>query len=198
VTMQERSMLLDLEITLHAGHQREQQKLMAVLASRLGYSAVVLPNEIASGPDRAELIADIEGVIDSGVRVIVDDPADRSVVRTTNLAEIRARRIELGSGPDSRTLTVAAPISIGRTMNEAQARASRDPRFVGDAHPEMTGIYGTFEQAQAQMIELAQAGATTLRVTLADDFDIADLLAQVKALMVGPTVVLHEQASRAD
>jgi hypothetical protein len=83
-------------------------------------------------------------------------------------------------------------------MNEAQARASRDPRFVGDAHPEMTGIYGTFEQAQAQMIELAQAGATTLRVTLAYVFDLADLLAQVKALMVGPTVVLHEQASRAD
>ena len=78
-------------------------------------------------------------------------------------------------------------------MSEAVARASRDPRFVGAAHPEVSGIFGTFEQAQTQVIALADAGAQELWVTLADDYDISDLLAQVKALVVGPTVVLHQR-----
>lgn len=75
------------------------------------------------------------------------------------------------------------------------ARAGRDPRFVGAAHPEATGLFGTFEQAQIQVLELARAGADELRVTLADEIDVADLLAQTRALVVGPTAALWQRGS---
>ena len=85
------------------------------------------------------------------------------------------------------------PVSIGRTYNEAVARADRDPRFVGEAHPQASGIFGTFEQAQEQVLALARAGAEVLLVTLPYELDIADLLAQVKALVVGATPALFQQ-----
>jgi alkanesulfonate monooxygenase SsuD/methylene tetrahydromethanopterin reductase-like flavin-dependent oxidoreductase (luciferase family) len=88
---------------------------------------------------------------------------------------------------------VAIPISIGRTYNEAVARADRDERFVGDAHPRESGIFGTFEQAQEQVLELARAGAEVLLVTVPHELDVADVLAQVKALVVGATPALFDR-----
>ena len=72
-------------------------------------------------------------------------------------------------------------------------RSDRDPRFVGEAHPQESGIFGTFEQAQEQVLALARAGAEVLLVTLPYELDIADLLAQVKALVVGATPALFQQ-----
>ena len=106
---------------------------------------------------------------------------------------MRAARAELDEQEDSRPLIVAVPISIGRTFNEAVARADRDPRFVGDAHPRESGIFGTFEEAQQQVLSLARAGAEVLLVTVPQELDIADVLAQVKALVVGATPVLFDQ-----
>ena len=78
-------------------------------------------------------------------------------------------------------------------MQVAEARADRDPRFVGDAHPRECGVFGTFEQAQEQVLELARAGAEVLLVTVPDDQDVADVLAQVRALVVGATPALLER-----
>ena len=60
-------------------------------------------------------------------------------------------------------------------------------------HPQASGIFGTFEQAQEQVLALAHAGAEVLLVTLPYELDIADLLAQVKALVVGATPALFQQ-----
>ena len=102
------------------------------------------------------------------------------------------RRARTAVGPAGRVVVDVA-VAIGRTRSEAAARAARDPRFVGAGHPEAGGIFGTFEQAQALVLELARAGADELRVTLADEIDVADLLAQTRALVVGPTRALLDR-----
>ncbi|CAB4993358.1 unannotated protein [freshwater metagenome] len=181
--------LLELGISLHPEHDLARHRLMTVLASRLGYASVVVPRECANAD---ELAVDLRSVA-AGTVVEVDDPTDVHVVRAAHLDAIRVARATLDAAGDTRRVVVAVPVAIGRTTNEAAARASRDSRFVGDQHPELSGIFGTFEQAQRQVIEIAGAGGGALRVTLADDPDIADLMAQVRALVVGPTVVLHRQ-----
>lgn len=107
---------------------------------------------------------------------------DHVVLRTADPEAVRRH-----AGFD---VTVAVPLAIGRTRSEAVARADRDPRFVGDRHPEVSGIFGTFEQAQQQVLALAEAGADRLIVTLAHELDVADLLAQTRALVVGATPAL--------
>ncbi|GEC03262.1 hypothetical protein SSP24_09170 [Streptomyces spinoverrucosus] len=99
---------------------------------------------------------------------------------------------ERGGGRDGApVLSIALTVSIGRTMSEAEARAQRDPALSGPHHPKIAGLFGTLEHAQEQGLELARAGAGALRATLADEQDVADLLAQLRAVAVGPTPLLH-------
>jgi hypothetical protein len=129
--------------------------------------------------------------------VVVDtDDEQPGRVRSAESEVVRATRRELDAAGDARPLVVDVPISIGRTRNEAVARAERDPRFVGDAHPEVSGVFGTFEQAQARVLALAEAGADVLLVTVPDELDVADVLAQVRALVVGATPALFSRAQR--
>jgi len=72
-------------------------------------------------------------------------------------------------------------------MNEAIARADLEPRFAGDRHPRCVGIFGTFEQAQDQVLALARAGADGLVLDVPLGRDVADVLAQIRALVVGAT-----------
>lgn len=181
-------MLLELGITLHAEHDADRQRLMAVLASRLGYALVVVPR--GSAADSPDALAALRDAVGEQTTVRVDDPDDTAVVRTAAPDEVRAARARLDAAGDARPVEVAVTLAIGRTLQEAQARAWRDARFADADHPSLAGIYGTFEQAQEQVLDLAAAGAGVLRVTPADDPDIADLLAQVRALVVGPTVAL--------
>jgi hypothetical protein len=95
--------------------------------------------------------------------------------------------------PARHPVVAALPVSIGRTVSEAMARALREPRFAGDRHPREAGLFGTYEDAQGQALELAAAGADGLQVTVADEIDVADLLAQVRSLVVGATPVLHSR-----
>jgi hypothetical protein len=85
-------------------------------------------------------------------------------------------------------------------MNEAVARADREPRFAGDRHPRVSGIFGTFEQAQEQVLALARAGADGLVVDVPVELDFADVLAQVKALVVGatPALLAHPGSTEKD
>jgi alkanesulfonate monooxygenase SsuD/methylene tetrahydromethanopterin reductase-like flavin-dependent oxidoreductase (luciferase family) len=133
------------------------------------------------------------------VRLPAFDPAAAgTVVAAATRAEAAAAvaaavadRAAAGLRPDQHPVIVALPVSIGRTVNEAEARASRDPRLGGGGHPRGRGLFGTQEQAQTQVLELAAAGADGLRVTVPDEVDVADLLAQVRSLVVGATPVLH-------
>ena len=180
---------------LNPAHDRASQAHMARLAGRLGFIACHLPlgeDATLSASDMEVLISAAEPallVIDHGTSS--DDEVDAvGIVRSADPDVIRRARARLDEGEDNRPLIVAVPISIGRTMNEAVARADLDPRFVGDAHPRVSGIFGTFEQAQEQVLAIAQAGAEVLLVTVPDERDVADVLAQTRALVVGATPVI--------
>lgn len=184
--------LLDLAIMLRPDADREERELVARLAGRLGYFAVHVPLP----PGRNLSVEEIEPLIEAAApaMVVIDDgSANVGVVRRNDPALVRQARAELDALEDSRPLIVAVPISIGRTLNEAMARADREPRFVGEDHPEVSGIFGTFEQAQEQVLALARAGAEVLLVTAPHELDIADVLAQIKALVVGATPALFDR-----
>lgn len=182
-------MLLDLAVVLPPSRDRAGREHMARLAGRLGYTAVhVHPGQLEDGETETLVTAADPAmvVVDSGEDVV-------GVVRSNDPVEVRRIRAVLDQGEDLRPLMVAVPISIGRTLNEAVARADRDSRFVGPNHPEVAGIFGTFEQAQHQVLELARAGAEILLLTVPDELDIADVLAQVRALVVGATPALLDR-----
>jgi len=185
--------LLDLAVMLHADHDRAAREHMARLAGRLGYLAVHVPVPCALTSDEVDsLVAAAEPAL-----VVVDTDGDQpGRVRSADPDAVRAVRHQLDAAGDRRPLVVDVPISIGRTRNEAVARAERDPRFVGDAHPEVSGLFGTFEQAQTLVLALAEAGADVLLVTVPDELDVADVLAQVRALVVGPTAALFSMTRK--
>jgi alkanesulfonate monooxygenase SsuD/methylene tetrahydromethanopterin reductase-like flavin-dependent oxidoreductase (luciferase family) len=185
--------LLALAVMLHADHDQPAREHLARLAGRLGYIAVHVPSECslsAAEVDSLVLAADpAMVVVDTGE----NEPGR---VRSAALDVVRRARHELDASGDRRPLVVDVPISIGRTRNEAVARADRDPRFVGDDHPAVSGVFGTFEQAQVQVLGLAEAGADVLLVSVPDDLDVADVLAQVRAVVVGATPALFNRGER--
>jgi hypothetical protein len=184
--------LLSLAVMLHPDQDAAHRFQLARLAGRLGYLAVHVPLP-ASGSLADQELA---GLVDAAApaTVVVDDAAQApGVVRGYDLDRVRAAREYLDRQGDRRPLVVAVPISVGRTRNEAVARADRDPRFRGDAHPRVSGVFGTFEEAQQQVLALARAGAEVLLVTVPDELDVADVLAQVKALVVGATPALFRR-----
>jgi hypothetical protein len=169
---------MDLSVRLHADQDPAQRAQLAMLANRLGYTAVIAPPGL--DPDEIARLA------------LVADEADADAVFVHHADPDLVRAARVKGGPSAHVI-VDVPVSIGRTRSEAAARAARDPRFVGAAHPQVAGIFGTFEQAQGLVLELARAGADELRVTLADEIDVADLLAQTRALVVGPTRALLDK-----
>jgi hypothetical protein len=116
------------------------------------------------------------------------------VFSASSRAEITARVAAAARADVSHRLHVgvAVGVSIGRTMSEAQARVARDP-FLAASGVADAGLFGPFEQVQEQVLALAAAGVDWLRADLADEHDIADLLAQLRAATVGPALVLHER-----
>jgi alkanesulfonate monooxygenase SsuD/methylene tetrahydromethanopterin reductase-like flavin-dependent oxidoreductase (luciferase family) len=114
---------------------------------------------------------------------------DRAVV-AARVAETREARAAAGKGPAEFTIVVDLTVAIGRTMREAEVRAERDPLLAGERHPKGAGLFGTLEHAQEQVLAYARAGADRLRATLADEHDVADLLAQFRSLAVGPLPLL--------
>jgi hypothetical protein len=121
--------------------------------------------------------------LDAAGQVLVG--VDRAVV-ATSVAETRDARAAAGKGAAEFTIVVDLTVAIGRTMREAEVRAERDPLLAGERHPRSAGLFGTLENAQEQVLAYARAGADRLRATLADEHDVADLLAQFRSLAVGP------------
>jgi hypothetical protein len=181
-------------VRLHDDHDRETREQMARLAARLGYVAVHVPVGCSLTADEmGTLVAAAEPAL-----VVIDTDGEApGHVRSADADLVRAVRRQLDDAGDPRPVVVEVPISIGRTRNEAVARADRDHRFVGDAHPAVSGVFGTFEQAQVHVLALAQAGAGVLLVTVPDELDVADVLAQVRALVVGATPALFTRQERA-
>ena len=181
--------LLDLAVVVPPTRDRSGREHLARLAGRLGYTAIHVSAEALEPDELNSLVLAAEPTM-----VVLDDgPDPLGIVRSRDPQEIREMRQRLTEVEDQRPLIVAVPISIGRTRNEAVARAARDERFDGDAHPEVCGIFGTIEQAQDQVLDIARAGAEVLLLTIPDELDIADVLAQIRSLVVGATPALMDR-----
>jgi hypothetical protein len=82
-------------------------------------------------------------------------------------------------------LAVELAASVGRTAAEALARIEADPRLRGRNDPRHGGLFGTLEDCQARVAELARAGVSELRCWLPETPDIHDVIAQLAAVGVG-------------
>lgn len=119
----------------------------------------------------------------------VVEPADAAALLTApSWAELLAS--VAAHGPGAR---VAVSVAIGRTMSEAVALAERNPQL-GDVRA--AGVFGTFERAQQQLLELADAGGSFLLAQLPDEPDMAEILATLRAAVSGPTVALRHGSQR--
>ncbi|WP_067671141.1 hypothetical protein [Nocardia miyunensis] len=173
--------LLSLAITLPPGLPADRAVTIAAMAGRLGFSAVHLHDAAEIG-ELDQLVAAADPAL-----VVIGFPTDATgLVRENDPGAVSAVRAEMDASEVTRPLLVAVPISIGRTMSEAAARADLEPRFA-QRHPRDAGIFGTFEQAQEQVLALARAGADGLVLDVPLSRDVADVLAQIRALVVGAT-----------
>jgi hypothetical protein len=82
-------------------------------------------------------------------------------------------------------VAVELAASIGRTMAEATARLDADRRLRERRDPRQGGLFGTLEQCQARVAELARAGVAEVRCWLPDPPDVHDVIAQLSAVAVG-------------
>jgi hypothetical protein len=177
--------LLSVGITLPSGLPETTAISIATMVGRLGFATLHLA-EVPPSALLERLVAAAAPAL-----LVVDPPGySPGVVRVNDPAAVAAARARLDAAGSTRPVQVAVPISIGRTMNEATARADLDPRFAGRRHPRDVGIFGTFEQAQEAVLELARAGAGDLVLDVPLERDVADVLAQIRALVVGATPVL--------
>lgn len=108
----------------------------------------------------------------------------------TSADESRAAAVDAGRDPASLGVAALLPVSVGRTVAEASARAEMDPAFASFGHPADIGIFGTLEECQDRVIALAHAGVTDLRCVLPATPDIHDVIAQLTAITIGTTDVL--------
>jgi alkanesulfonate monooxygenase SsuD/methylene tetrahydromethanopterin reductase-like flavin-dependent oxidoreductase (luciferase family) len=116
----------------------------------------------------------------------------------TVAAAVAVRRAAAAAGRGRETLGVAArlPVSVGRTVAEAQARWDAEPRFAALGPPAETGLFGTLEQCHDRVIALAQAGVTELRCLLPNAIDVHDVIAQLTAMTIGSADKLVPGAPR--
>ena len=98
--------------------------------------------------------------------------------------------------PASLGIALEVPVSIGRTVAEAQARAESEPLFQTVGPPWEVGLFGTLEQCQERVIELAHAGVADLRCVLPNSPDVHDVIAQLTAMAIGTVDVLSPGTPR--
>jgi alkanesulfonate monooxygenase SsuD/methylene tetrahydromethanopterin reductase-like flavin-dependent oxidoreductase (luciferase family) len=103
--------------------------------------------------------------------------------------DVRAACDRADRDPTSLGVAVFVPVSIGRTTAEAQARMDAEPSAWGFLVRKI-GIFGTLEQCQERVIDLAHAGVTDLRCLIPNAPDIHDVIAQLTAIAVGTVDVL--------
>lgn len=177
--------LMKLSITINPNLSREQKLHMGKLASLLGFDAVYLVDL----PQDSPLISEMKSACPRS-KVFAGRPNQvESMLSTADLETVRLFSENLSAESAVQGITLDVNVFIGRTLSEASARAERDSRFdVADL--ESLGIFGTFEQAQSRLIELSKLNVKSLIATVPYDLDVADVLAQLHALVIGPTVKL--------
>jgi alkanesulfonate monooxygenase SsuD/methylene tetrahydromethanopterin reductase-like flavin-dependent oxidoreductase (luciferase family) len=130
---------------------------------------------------------------------VADDvllPATRSVDLPALVDALRVACEREGRDPSSLGLAMELPVSIGRTTAEAQFRAETEPLFAVVGQPRDAGIFGTLEQCQVRVQELAHAGVVDLRCIVPNSTDVHDVIAQLTAIAVGTVDVFVPGAPR--
>jgi alkanesulfonate monooxygenase SsuD/methylene tetrahydromethanopterin reductase-like flavin-dependent oxidoreductase (luciferase family) len=164
-------------------------------ASGPAFGTVALP----AVPPTLAVEAGGEAAVSPEVLAAVDDlllPA--GPLAATVAAAVALRRAAAAAGRRPETLGVAArlPVSVGRTVAEAQARWDAEPAFAALGPPAETGLFGTLEQCHDRVIELAHAGVTELRCLLPNAIDVHDVIAQLTAMTIGSADKLVPGAPR--
>ena len=141
-------------------------------------------------PVSVEAITPLHMEVAAGVADQVLIPA--GVVRDVDAAVRQVRMACERAERDPATLSVAleVPVSIGRTVAEAHARAERESLFQSLGPPSEVGLFGTLERCQERVIELAHAGVTDLLCVPPNSPDVHDVIAQLTAMVVGSVDVL--------
>jgi alkanesulfonate monooxygenase SsuD/methylene tetrahydromethanopterin reductase-like flavin-dependent oxidoreductase (luciferase family) len=198
-----------LEIGFAGGPEREHRPLAGEApewtprAGRLEeYVRIVRTLLEAASPEPAGPPVSVEVTDSLGIGVaarVADDvviPAMAVPDLPAMIEQVRAGCEASGRDPSSLGIAVELPVSIGRTSAEAQARASAESLFRTIGHPLKVGIFGTLEQCQDRVIELAHAGVTELRCILPNTVDVHDVIAQLTAMVMGTVDVLSPNAPR--
>lgn len=126
--------------------------------------------------------------------VLIPAAAVRDTVAAVHQVRLACERAE--RDPASIGVSLEAPVSIGRTVAEAQARVDAESLFETVGPPSQVGVFGTLEQCQERVIELAHAGVTDLRCILPNSPDVHDVIAQLTAMSIGSVDVLSPGTPR--
>jgi alkanesulfonate monooxygenase SsuD/methylene tetrahydromethanopterin reductase-like flavin-dependent oxidoreductase (luciferase family) len=119
---------------------------------------------------------------------VADDVVIPAVaVRDLKAAVAGVRRACELAERDPRSLGIALElsVSIGRTHAEAKARAEAESLFDVTGPPAEVGVFGSLEECQERVLDLAHVGVTDLRCILPNSPDVHDVIAQVTAMAVG-------------
>ena len=160
-----------------------------------GYAAIVrdLPR-----PPTLAIVGATAAAFDVAARIaddVVLPPSDPGgVVHAVHLLRAACERNERDVAAIG--IAMMVPVSIGRTTAEASARAEADPRFRELGSVREVGIFGTLEQCQERVIELAHAGISDLRCAVPNAPDMPDVLAQLTAIAIGTVDVLTPGSPR--
>lgn len=125
-------------------------------------------------------------------RVADDVVIPAAVVNNVATAAARVREAcdRVGRDPSTLGISLEVPVSIGRTRAEAEARAEAESLFRTVGPPSEVGVFGTLEQCQERVIELAHGGVSDLRCMVPNSPDVIDVIAQLTAIAVGTVDVL--------
>jgi alkanesulfonate monooxygenase SsuD/methylene tetrahydromethanopterin reductase-like flavin-dependent oxidoreductase (luciferase family) len=155
------------------------------------YGAAALPAEPPSIGVEVDASNPRAGAEIAAVLPLVDDLVlPRATLADTMAAAAAAREVAAAAGRPGSTVGVAArlPVSVGRTVAEAQARWQAEPAFAALGAPAdapLHGLYGTLEQCHDRVVALAHAGVSDLRCLLPNAIDVHDVIAQLTAMTIG-------------
>jgi alkanesulfonate monooxygenase SsuD/methylene tetrahydromethanopterin reductase-like flavin-dependent oxidoreductase (luciferase family) len=159
------------------------------------FGTVALP---ASPTTLAVQVGDVAALQPEVLAAVDDLLLPPGPVTATLEAAAALRRAAAAAGRGPATLGVAArlPVSVGRTVAEAQARWDAEPEFAALGPPASAGVFGTLEQCHERVVELAHAGITELRCLLPNAIDVHDVIAQLTAMTIGAADKLVPGAPR--
>jgi alkanesulfonate monooxygenase SsuD/methylene tetrahydromethanopterin reductase-like flavin-dependent oxidoreductase (luciferase family) len=179
------------------------RELLSGQALSVGGSEDAAPAELGvASPQAGGPSLSVEAIspqqMDVAVSVADDVLIPAAAVKDVTEAVGQIRRACERGERDPGTLGIAleAPVSIGRTVAEAQARAESEALFETVGPPSDVGVFGTLEQCQERVIELAHAGVTDLRCVLPNSPDVHDVIAQLTAMVIGTVDVLSPGAPK--